>query len=520
MTNPDPKQPSPLPDLSAAKPADESIKETIESIVIAFILAFVFRAYVVEAFVIPTGSMAPTLLGEHVRVRSDQSGYNFAIDRDIERSRSPAVDPMTFAPVEREPGTRTGDRILVQKYIYAVSEPRRWDVVVFKNPEDPYGPSQNYIKRLIALPGESVRIVNGNIYIRTGTEDWQIARKTDRPKVQRAVWQPIYHSQYIPLDGGRDRPAGYEWKTPWVAHGETAGQWEIDGRRDYRFNGDGAGRIAFDFARGGYDTGAAMYPYNQPGSETDPIEDVRVAATFQPDAPGLSVKLSTTARLNSTNTIEILTVEIDATGALTLIATNPDTGRTTRLDRRRQVAPFRPGRNTAVELWYVDQEASVWIDGDLVARVRFAPVLMPVEWYRQNSSVPAIAIETDGSAVTLHNVELDRDIYYGSWLNDGRIALGGMVYRSGRVDERPLRLEDDEFFCLGDNSPRSLDGRAWSRVHPWVSTNSKRGQLRPGVVPRDMMVGHAFMVYFPAPYPWKPNAPGIFPNFGAMRFIH
>ena len=44
-------------------PSDGSVKETIESILVAFILAFIFRAFVVEAFVIPTGSMGPTLMG-------------------------------------------------------------------------------------------------------------------------------------------------------------------------------------------------------------------------------------------------------------------------------------------------------------------------------------------------------------------------------------------------------------------------------------------------------------------------
>ncbi len=43
-----------------------NVKETVESILVAFILAFVFRAFVVEAFVIPTGSMAPTLYGAHM----------------------------------------------------------------------------------------------------------------------------------------------------------------------------------------------------------------------------------------------------------------------------------------------------------------------------------------------------------------------------------------------------------------------------------------------------------------------
>src|SRR5438105_5583435 len=70
---------------TAAKPAtdkaDESnIKETIESILVAFILAFVFRAFVVEAFVIPTGSMGTTLMGAHMRLTCPDCGYHFAVN--------------------------------------------------------------------------------------------------------------------------------------------------------------------------------------------------------------------------------------------------------------------------------------------------------------------------------------------------------------------------------------------------------------------------------------------------------
>src|SRR5437016_12285318 len=60
--------------------SDGNIKETIESILIAFILAFIFRAFVVEAFVIPTGSMAPTLLGAHMRFRCQDCGYRFDVN--------------------------------------------------------------------------------------------------------------------------------------------------------------------------------------------------------------------------------------------------------------------------------------------------------------------------------------------------------------------------------------------------------------------------------------------------------
>ena len=56
-----------------------SVKETLVGIVIAFVMAFVFRGFVIEGFVIPTGSMAPTLLGEHFRAEGPESGYGWDV---------------------------------------------------------------------------------------------------------------------------------------------------------------------------------------------------------------------------------------------------------------------------------------------------------------------------------------------------------------------------------------------------------------------------------------------------------
>ena len=82
-----------------------------------------------------------------------------------------------------------GDRILVLKCIYQFIEPKRWDVIVFKNPPEP---AINYIKRLIGLPGEKVQIIDGDIYI-----DDKIARKP--AKIQKELWMPVYNNDYQPV---------------------------------------------------------------------------------------------------------------------------------------------------------------------------------------------------------------------------------------------------------------------------------------------------------------------------------
>jgi len=93
-------------------------RENIEVVVTAVVLALIIRTFIVQAFKIPTGSMRPTLI--------------------------------------------EGDRILVNKFIYRFKKPKRGDIVVFKYPEDP---KKDFIKRLIATEGDTVRIIDGNIWV-------------------------------------------------------------------------------------------------------------------------------------------------------------------------------------------------------------------------------------------------------------------------------------------------------------------------------------------------------------------
>jgi signal peptidase I len=189
-------------------------RETIESVIIAFVLAFLFRTFEAEAFVIPTGSMAPTLMGKHKDVECPMCHYRYQANAsDDQKGEKPNLVVTTTCPMCRyiadvQPGnpqhvdseSYDGDRILVAKFPFEFADPQRWDVVVFKYPGNP---TMNYIKRLVGLPGETLKIHNGDLWIhRPGDNEGQftIARKPP-PKIL-AMLQPVYDNDLAPTISG------------------------------------------------------------------------------------------------------------------------------------------------------------------------------------------------------------------------------------------------------------------------------------------------------------------------------
>ena len=531
----------------ATPQSNDTIKDTFESIVIAFILAFVFRAYVVEAFVIPTGSMAPTLLGRNVRVHCPNCGFHFKADPEARLTADGTIErghltqrvetpcPMCLYPIQLDRLTRVyaGDRILVHKYIYSVSEPRRWDVVVFKNPGQP---EQNFIKRLVGLPQEHLWIIEGNLYVSRDPRDrgnWQIARKTERPTVQSTVWQPIYHSRYLPLDTGSEGRR-YHWTVPWIAVDDAAGHWKIEGRRSYHYGSDDPGSIQFRFDRidralKGSLPNTRWYPYNRlrhQGFNQEPIEDVRLGASFQPETAGLGVALQTTARLSHTSLdppLKTVSATIDASGNATLSAHGSGD---TKILGTKQVGPFEPGATRRVELWHVDQQVCLWIDG--VCEIEHS-YEVPIAVLKDRMPLPGdhhptVAISVSGAAVSLHRIVLDRDLYYSS-AKPGSPSKPGNGTRTKHqgtfAGTSPMELAMDEFYCLGDNSPMSQDSRYWRQTNQWIEHRRfKTVGNSEGVVPRKLMMGRAFLVYFPAMLGWDEKSIPFVPNFAEMRFIY
>ena len=122
-------------------------RENIEAVLIAVVIAMFIRTFIVQAFKIPSGSMLETL--------------------------------------------QIGDQILVNKFIYGVKipftdgrvlipgkDPERNDIVVFKYPEDP---SKDYIKRVVAVGGDTLEIIDKKLYVNdqpVDAEPWAVHKDT------------------------------------------------------------------------------------------------------------------------------------------------------------------------------------------------------------------------------------------------------------------------------------------------------------------------------------------------------
>ena len=112
-----------------------AVRENIEAILIAFLIAIVIRTFAVQAFKIPSGSMLSTLLiGDHILVNKIVLG-------------TPVDIPFTNINLFRMPGIR---------------KPERGDIVVFKYPEDP---KRDFIKRVIAVGGDVIEARDKKVFV-------------------------------------------------------------------------------------------------------------------------------------------------------------------------------------------------------------------------------------------------------------------------------------------------------------------------------------------------------------------
>jgi signal peptidase I len=580
---------------SESQQASTNVKETIESILVAFILAFIFRAFVVEAFVIPTGSMAPTLLGAHMTFRCPDCGYVFTVNYSLPNGDSDEADLPASAmvpddiycpncgyhitsgpeldrnglPVKREllnsegspiadaqgnpiwqlvypygakpQPVHYGDRILVLKYAFLFNEPHRWDVVVFKSPAEPekYHYTQNFIKRLVGLPGETLMVLDGDIYTKDAGGAWQIQRKPW--PVQQALWRVVYDNDYYPR--GLPRPdRAKPWTQPWEKDGGTGwnlGHDAADGRT-FRFdNAAGQGTVRFNaFADAGSQTTNDYLVYDIPQNQRHPgggnplygdqqrsiVSDLMLTAWYQRQSGNGPLKLRLTKRRDS------FVAEIDS-DSVTLWHTRPD-GSTVADAGPVKLSSLgiQPGAPLWLQFLNVDYKVTLRINGKPVLWTtprEYSPNV-PRLLREYNEQIPAFnqpptieMIAADQSCLVSH-IGLWRDIYYTDRGTLPPMTWGTPdhpVHLHRRGEERPDGgvYDDNEYFVMGDNSLISGDARYWDQP---IDLPNENLFMQSGRVPGRFMLGKAFFVYWPAGYQPFARLPALIPDFGDMRLIH
>src|SRR5262245_578388 len=212
--------------------SSDSAREIIETVVFVVVLVLLLKSFTAEAFVIPTGSMAESLWGYQKVVECPQCKLKFPVNCSSEvdpTDGSPPIpvdgctcpncrldirlrrpDQQGNVPAHtgsiRDPGWGSGDRVLVGKFVYDLLErdPDRLDVVVFKFPGDRSFPDTgpvkrhvpiNYIKRLIGLPGETIAIHRGKLYVLPASKGLKyddVERAAGNASALSQLWKPEY----------------------------------------------------------------------------------------------------------------------------------------------------------------------------------------------------------------------------------------------------------------------------------------------------------------------------------------
>ncbi|MBM4054204.1 MAG: hypothetical protein FJ264_05930 [Planctomycetes bacterium] len=477
------------------KKRKHKLRENIESIAIAVALAFAIRYFVVEAFKIPTGSMAPTLLGMHKDVNCPNCEWSFYADRQSETATCPncqleinislhcntcnsrirynwpawlwrkgACTNCQTKIVWNDLSNRVvhgGNRILVNKFWYKFTQPKRWDVMVFvypfydikcKNcsvliPDVKWRDSlscprcggtrfskkkKNYIKRLIGLPGEKLQIVNGDIYIND-----KIQRKPG--KIQDTLWLSVYNSNYVIKE---------EVVPSWIT---GSGYWNISERS-----------LALDnLSKGNPETSLITFGqqisdqngYNNRSGDNE-MGDVKISLDVTP-ARG-SHALVFVLEKNE----DIFTASIpigDIADKCTLSRSNDDV--VVEKDFHLQADQAHK-----IEFSNVDHIVSLAVNDIEVFSFDYDDGAVPAS---RPSDASKVRLGGTNVKAKYENIQIYHDVYYTNLSSD---TFG---------TSQPIQLKEKDYFVLGDNSRNSNDSRVWK------------------FVPEKNVVGKAFFVFWP-----------------------
>ena len=508
-------------------------RQCFEALVYLALAVILFRAFVAEGYMISTGSMAPCLLGYHRQVICPTCAFPFSRGTHVLDDDSILAEPdwsstdIDFGAEPTAPATvcpncglstidvstvprNEGDQLLVQKHLYQLRPPRRWEVVVFRHPEDP---DQAYVKRVVGLPGESIELRDGDLFA-----DGRLQRKS--LPVQQGMRITVYDHDHEPTDA--------EWEPRWRADADQT-QWRKS-EKGFVHHASGSKELAWltyhhwireggshqtsiplaDWPRNidspnsldrslsySHDRRALeyvgvlsewrakrlrnasrdpgwiraineleatshespivdLYGYNHPESSdtAHPIHDLMLEAVMTPFSKSGEFRVRMTDGWHWFETV------LDFANEEVRLSVDDDSDpiRSAPLP----VAGFGEPATVTVSLF--DRQVLVcWNGQQCLEPLPYAAEARP----RRLTSRP-VQLGAAGIDLSVSHVRLYRDVHY--------------TVRQLSAREAFTRLGPDEFFVLGDNSPVSVDSRLWESP----------------AIPRELLVGKPFLVHLPS----------------------
>ncbi len=502
----------PAPPAPAKQPSWRAGLDLIGMLSLAVAAALLIKSYVIDVYLIPSGSMETALHG-------------------------------------RPDG---GDRIVSSKLSYRFRPPERWEVAVFKFPyetarrNDRYGmispeyDGQNFVKRVVGLPGETLAIGRGDIWVRPVGAKEKFRRAVKPHSVQRGMWLKVYAEDFsdlslselerfwkiigggarldrggalvlapgggavrmdyrpmVPVGSGRERlvelpgiPDRYVLEQPVqfrcrgiLEDGSVCGQLfvEAEETQNVQARCPRCGHLAdeteavFYHRRSGlpeggrYGAGATGAGQGEAAPRQDGyhfVPDLRVTAAF---------------RLESRETEFAVALREDA--RYVQVAAGGDG----RVEIRVNGRPAQPGHSVAaavapggshtLECYIVEGVVRVFLDAPdagadplLEARVWDDERPFP----RNAPRGSGVGLSASGGEVALRDLRIDRDVFYYSGWEDDR----GEKYQAMN-SQGEITVGSDAFFPMGDHCPSSFDARSW------------------GAVPLDLLLGPALFIWWP-----------------------
>ena len=567
-----------------------SFRELIESLAIALVLAFMFKAFAAEAYVIPTGSMATTLMGQHKDVECAQCGFPFQINASKE-SNAGAESPddrrepqkvlagtcpqcrYTMYVGDNNPEnkihlTYNGDRIFVNKCCFNFRKPTRWNVTVFRYPGRP---QVNYIKRLVGVENETLRIRHGDIFVKKdGESEFTIQRKPF--KVLQTMLRPVDDNDYV-------QPELHKigWPTRWFFDDDLA--WTVsEGMKAFHSPKTDDGTTTWLIYRNIVPSSEDWRHLSQSklplyGRNKNPqlITDF-VGYNSEIDTRDLTIRREVEGRtdvfcIQSTanmgvNWVGDLAVSCslraeDATGTVHLrlvkggrtflCSINIADGAATlwipgveEFPIAVAQTPFRPGNTNNVFFCNIDEELRLVVNGkeiDFGEEGRYDKLADDLSGPLARNRPPTkldlepVAVGIQGAVVEVRHLKVLRDIYYiaGEVGDRTSNSICDLIdspfnpYSETRINEvlsdsnqwtdfgktrtREFKLEKNQYLMFGDNSACSKDSRLWT------------SDGIPYFVDRDFLIGEAVFVYWPHGHRIPGTRLALIPNFTKMRFI-